>query len=349
MHKFVLLALIFALPVRAADVVDGVAAIVNDKVITYSEVREYVQPVVQQLRRQFSGNELIEKVRAAQMDALNNLIQRALIIQEFRSKEYKLPETVVDSEINDIITQEFGGDRTAFVRTLQAQNMTLARYREQIEERFIVQAMLAHKTQQNVVVSPFRIEKYYKEHLDDYKLDDQIKLRMIFLSRSAPPATPASTNAPATEVTGTNEVAATGETNVAATAPAPPPVDPHRLLADEILAKLEAGAKFEDLAKEFSEGKESKQGGDWGWVSRDSLRKEINAVAFALKAGQHSQVIETEQGYYLLQVDDVKPAHTRPLAEVRDEIEKTLLADQRTKMQDDWVKELRRKAYIRLF
>ncbi len=343
MCKFIFLALTLALPVRAADIVDGVAAIVNDKVITYSEVRDYVQPVVQQLRQQFNGDELIQKVRAAQMDALNNLIQRALIIQEFRSKDYKMPETAIDSEINDIISQEFGGDRAAFVRTLQAQNLTLIRYREQIEERFIVQAMLSHKTQQNVVVSPFRIETYYKAHLADFRLDDQIKLRMIFLSRSGP------TNTPVTDVTGTNDTVTAGSTNVVETPPVSPPVDPHRLLADEIVAKLEAGAKFGDLAKEFSQGKESKQGGDWGWVSRDSLRKEINEVAFTLKAGEHSQVIETEQGYYLLQVDDVKPAHDRPLAEVRDEIEKTLLADQRIKMQDDWVKELRRKAYIRLF
>ena len=333
MRKLLFLTLVLAWPVRAADIVDGVAAIVNDKVITYSEVREYVQPVVQQLRRQFSGDELIEKVRAAQMDALNNLIQRALILQEFQTKEYKLPETAIDNEINDIVTQDFGGDRSAFVRTLQSQNMTLARYRDQVRERFIVQAMLQHKTQQNVVVSPFKIEKYYQDHIHEYKLEDQIKLRMIFLGRSA-------TNAPA--------VAETGSTNETSAATAPV-VDPHRLLAGEILAKLDAGTKFADLAKDFSEGKEGQQGGDWGWVGRDSLRKEINEVAFNLKAGQHSQIIETEQGYYVLQVDEINPAHTKPLAEVRDEIEKSLLADQRAKMQDDWVKELRRKAYIRLF
>jgi parvulin-like peptidyl-prolyl isomerase len=79
------------------------------------------------------------------------------------------------------------------------------------------------------------------------------------------------------------------------------------------------------------------------------LRKELNETAFSLKAGQHSRVIETAEGYYILQVDDVKTAHTTPLAEARDDIEKTLLQRQRTKMQEDWVKDLRAKAYIRLF
>src|SRR2546425_8295018 len=124
-----------------AEILDGVAAIANDKVITYSEVREFVQPVVAQLRRNYSGNNLVDKVRAAQKDALNNLIERSLILQEFKEKGYSFPDTVVDEELNDVVAKDFGGDRAAFIKTLQAQNMTLSQYREQLRERIIVQAM----------------------------------------------------------------------------------------------------------------------------------------------------------------------------------------------------------------
>jgi len=73
-----------------------------------------------------------------------------------------------------------------------------------------------------------------------------------------------------------------------------------------------------------------------GWIGKDVLRKELNEIAFSLKAGQYSHVIETAEGYYILQVEDVKPAHTVALAEVRDDIEKILLQQQRAKMQEDW-------------
>jgi peptidyl-prolyl cis-trans isomerase SurA len=126
-------------------------------------------------------------------------------------------------------------------------------------------------------------------------------------------------------------------------------VDLQRKLADEILAKLDAGDSFESMARVYSEGKEAKEGGDWGWIGKDVLRKELNEIAFSLKAGQHSRVIETAEGYYILHVEDVKPAHTVALAEVRDDIEKILLQQQRAKMQEDWVKDLRAKAYIHLF
>src|ERR1700720_707670 len=149
--------LAFAGAAAAADIIDGVAAIVNDKVITYSEVRSFVQPVAQQLRRNFSGQDLVDQVRKAEMDALNQLIERALIIQEFKEKGYKIPETVIEQQINDIISSDYGGNRAAFVKTLEAENLTLSQYRDQVRERVIIQAMRSHKTQQAIVVSPHKM------------------------------------------------------------------------------------------------------------------------------------------------------------------------------------------------
>ena len=372
--------LVFTGASPAAEIVDGVAAIVNDKVITYSQVRGFVQPVAQQLRRNFSGQDLVDQVRKAEMDALNQLIERALIIQEFNEKGYKIPETTIEQQINDIISSDYGGNRAAFVKTLEAENLTLSQYRDQVRERVIIQAMRGHKTQQTIVVSPYKMEKYYSENLDQYKVGEQIKLRMIFIKRGEPvPATsvaeqspPTSsnqlsqTNSETTAATSTTTVLTASEaatTNGTTTAfatetntpmvakePATPaPVDLQRRLADEILAKLNAGDSFESMARVYSEGKEAKEGGDWGWIGKDVLRKELNEIAFSLKAGQHSSVIETAEGYYILQVEDVKTAHTVALAEVRDDIEKILLQQQRARMQEEWVKDLRAKAYIHLF
>jgi len=358
----------------AADMVDGVAAIVNDKVITYSDVFMLVQPVDWELRRTYSGQELEDQRRKAEADALNSLIERALIVQEFDAKGNKVPETVIDQEIDHRITSEFGGDRAKFIKTLEAEHLTLSQLREQEREHIVVQFMRNHKAQQAVIVSPFKIEKYYQDNLEKFKVGDQIKLRMIFIKRGevVPPVTNApeqSSSVSTNQVSGTNSEATVALTNTVSVPVAngtaavsgngtnssvtaempPPPIDLQRKLAEEILAKLDTGESFESLARAYSEGKEAKEGGDWGWIGRDILRKELNETAFSLKAGQHSRMIETAEGYYILEVDDVKPAHTTPLAEVRDDIEKTLLEEQRTKMQEDWVKDLRAKAYIRVF
>ena len=174
------------------------------------------------------------------------------------------------------------------------------------------------------------------------------------LTLAKEPVAPASTTLGQPVPAVTNEAAPNPEVSTNSTSPTaspavPPAVDSQRRLAEEILAKLDAGDSFESMARVYSEGKEAKEGGDWGWIGRDILRKELNEIAFSLKPGQHSRVIDTVEGYYILQVDDVKPAHTTPLAAVRDDVEKTLLQQQRAKMQEDWVKDLRAKAYIRLF
>lgn len=327
--------------------VDGVAAVVNDRVITYSDVVEYVQPFVQNLRRDYHGAALTEKVHAAQREALDDLIDRGLILDEYKSKGFTLPESAADNYINDLIGREYNGDRSTFLKTLEARHLTLAKYRDQIRDRIIVQAMQRHQTERNVVVSPHKIEAYYQAHRDQFHVDDQIKLRLIFVKR-LPPAPPAP---PAPAVDGTNGPAPVAEgTNAAPpAAAAPPPVDTRRQLADEIVAKLDKGEKFEELARAYSEGKEAKDGGDWGWIGRDVLRKELNEVAFQLQPKEHSRVIATAEGFYLLQVDEVKPAYTKALTEVRAEVEQLLLQEQQTKMQLDWVKALRAKAYIRLY
>ncbi len=321
---------------------DGVAAIVNSKVITYSDVQKYVAPVAENLRRSYAGQELYDKLRAAQLDALDSLIDRALIIQEYTDKGYSMPPNVVDTQLDEIIATDFGGDRTAFIKTLQAQDMTLSEYKDQLRDNTIIQGMTNHKLRQQIVVSPYKIETYYQKHLDDYKVEDQIKLRMIFVKKEpTPPAT-----APAT----TNATAEATSTNAVATAAAPiPPADHQRALAEEILAKLNEGDSFESLARVYSEGREAKQGGDWGWIGRDVLMKKLSAAAFALVPGQHSHIIETDDGYYILQVDDFRPAHVKPLSEVRDDIEKIIQQDMRTTLRQEWLKQLRAKAYIRKF
>lgn len=296
------------------DIVDGVVAKVNDRIITLSEVREVVQPVEAQLRRDYQGAALVQRLREAQIDAMKVLVDRILIVDEFNTKGYQIPDRVFEQQLEETIANEFKGDRTALIKTLEAQNMTMSQYKEQLRERVIIQAMRNSKSESQVVVSPYQMEKYYKDNIDKFKVADHVKLRMIYVKQSA----------------------------VEAGQP-----DPRRTLADEIHAKLQAGEKFDALAREYSEGKGAKDGGDWGWISKGELLSTLDEVAFSLGAGKHSGVIAAAEGYYILLVDEVKPAHTRPLTDVRDEIERTIQRDIRTRTMEDWLRKLRTDAFVR--
>ncbi len=81
------------------EVVNGIAAIVNGDVITYSQVRELVEPRERLLRSQFQGEELVAKIKEARLAALKDLIDRQLIIQSFNKEGYQIPEHYVEQEI----------------------------------------------------------------------------------------------------------------------------------------------------------------------------------------------------------------------------------------------------------
>src|ERR1043166_5018764 len=118
------------------QVLDGVAAVVRadgsdkEEVITFSQVRELIGPREKALQAQFTGEELVKKIQELRLSAVKDLVDRQLIVQEFKKNKFSIPDYVVEDHIQTIIREEFGGDRAAFIRTLEAQGYTLAKFKE---------------------------------------------------------------------------------------------------------------------------------------------------------------------------------------------------------------------------
>ncbi len=110
------------------QIVDGIAAIVNGEVITYSQVRSLSAPREKLLRSQFTGNELENKLLELRQLALKDLIDRRLVIQAFKKESYQIPDHFVDQRMHEIMRDSFGGDRNTFIKTLEAQNYTLGEF-----------------------------------------------------------------------------------------------------------------------------------------------------------------------------------------------------------------------------
>ena len=303
-----------------AEVLDGFAAIVNRDVITISQVRELIGSRERSLREVYSGSNLTDKVKEMRLAALKDLVDRQLIIQEFRKMQEKganIPDYVVDDRIQTIIREEFGGDRPAFVRTLQAQGYTVTRFKEIEKEKIVVQAMRQAKINEDFVISPNQIQAFYDKNKAAYALPEQIKLRMLVLREGA-----------GTDVPGSENKAQ---------------------IADEIRQKLVAGAEFPRMAEMYSEDEGTRDsGGDWGWVERNTLNEQLSSVAFALRPGQVSPVVKLAGSYYILLVEAKKNASIKPMSDVRDEIEKNLIQQERMKTQQRWLDTLRAKAYIKI-
>jgi peptidyl-prolyl cis-trans isomerase SurA len=154
--SFLLIAILLP-SARAAESVDGIAAVVNGDIITYSEVRDVVGPREKLLRSQYSGQELIDKIKEARRAALQDLIDRQLIIQDFNKEKFQIPPHFIDAHVDATIRESFGGDRNTFIKTLQAQNYTLSKFRDLERDKIIVQAWRAKNVKSNLFVPPNKI------------------------------------------------------------------------------------------------------------------------------------------------------------------------------------------------
>ena len=294
--------------------VDGVKAVVNDRVITFAEVEDYTRPAAEALRRQYAGQPDVfeQKLKEALADSTEQLVDRALILHYFESEGYKLPDSLVDQLVQEQIHDKFG-DRVTLMKTLQAQGMNYEQFRKQIRERFIESQLRQQNIQHEIIISPFKVQSYYQANQDKYKIDDQVKLRMIVLTKTS-----------------------SNDTNVIQ-------------IAREIQTKVKEGTPFTEMAAVYSQGSQQHVGGDWGWIERSVLKKELADVAFKLNPGQTSDPIDTPEAIYFMLVEDKKPTHYRPLSEVRDDVEKTLKVQEQAKLEKTWIDGLKKKTYVRYF
>lgn len=306
---------------QQAEVIDGIAAVVNGDVITYSQVRELIGARERALRAAYQGADLENRIKEMRLAALKDLVDRQLILQEFKKKEAdgaSIPEYILNDRVQTIIREEFGGDRSAFVRTLKSQGYTIAKFKDVERDKIIVQAMREMNVKDDFVVSPTQIQTYYDQHKADYTTPEQVKLRMIVLRDN----------------TDSDTGLAGGKEE----------------MAKEIRSKLVGGADFARMAQMYSEDPNTQQAeGDWGWIDRKTLSDQLSNVAFTLRAGEISDVIHIGNSYYIMMVEARKEASVKTLAEVRDEIEQTLSQQEKMKALQRWIDTLRQNAYIKIY
>ena len=133
------------------------------------------------------------------------------------------------------------------------------------------------------------MQAYYNQHHDQYEVKDQVKVRHILIA--VPPGADAKTDAAA------------------------------KAKAEDLLKQIKSGGNFAELASKNSDDPGSKaQGGELGWLDHGKTVPEFDKAAFSLAPGQTSDLVKTQFGYHILQVEDKKTAHMRPLAEVKAEI-----------------------------
>src|SRR5579859_1264089 len=270
-----------------AEVVDRIRAIVNEAVITDQQVQTSVYRAIdmdlfRQRYRSQPDEEIKSKLNEFATDSLKKLVQDQLILHEYATAEAKIPEPIIEEEIQNEIRDQYGPDRVQLNKELQQRGMTYEALRKQKRDTLII-FIMQRKFVPDPIISPHTIETYYQDHSNDYKVEDQVNLRMIVLKKDSPE-----------------------DGNV-------------KKRAEEILTNIKQGASFAEMAKTYSEGSQKSQEGLTGWEDISKVNEAFRDAIAKLKPGEHTDVVETPTACFLLRVEDRRPAHLKPLSEVRDE------------------------------
>jgi len=167
------------------------------------------------------------------------------------------------------------------------------------EKRKVKYAVIeTSKAEAGVQVTPDDLRAYYEQQREQYRVPEQVKVSHIWIKMPLP--------------------GADGKIDDKAVAEAQ-----HR--ADDLLKQLKGGAKFEDVAKKYSEDPGSSNvGGSLGWIGKGQMTADFEKAAFSLPKGQISDVVKTLDGFHIIRVDDKQEAHVKPLDEVKAAIEPIL-------------------------
>ncbi|MCE9612693.1 MAG: peptidyl-prolyl cis-trans isomerase [Lentisphaerae bacterium] len=297
-------------PVRPV-LLDGVAAHVNRHIVTVGDVLLVMESDHRELVARYTGTELRRRLQAKYKETLNSLVERFVVLDAYENGEGRIPDWAVDKRADEVIRDQFDGDRGALLEALSHENMTYEDWRQRIRQQMIVASMRSTSVEQNVNVSPDDVSRYYAAHRNKYVSAERVHLRVIVVAKG----------------TGAG-----------------------RSEAEAVWARVAGGGEdFGAVAKAVSVGSKAEEGGDWGWVDPSILKPELAAVAQAIKPGSVSDVIASDQEFYILKVEDRRAAVEQTLAEVQTSIENELKLDRSQQMYRAWVERLKQDAYVKVF
>ncbi len=161
---------------------NGIAAIVEDHIITHNEIYQEMLPLLKQVQQEaLNADDYELRLKSIETDVLQNLIDRVLIVKEFERQGFQIPDPVFDAEFNHHVESAFGNDRTLFLHYLKSQGKDLKQFRKEFKEKLIVSAMRAKKQSSQAEISPEKMEAYYDQHRADFQQDEQLHLLQVLL------------------------------------------------------------------------------------------------------------------------------------------------------------------------
>lgn len=301
--------------------VNAIAAKVNGRVITVNQVNFLLAPTFAQLVTQYPrrGPQFDAEFKEARDNIMQELIDREIILDEFKQMGASIRPHIVDEEVKRQIRELFGGDETKFREELKRSRLTMEGFRQMTQEKMVVQSMRAQQFTDAPPPLPSEVRDEFqsiRNELRDKSLD-KIDFQKIFIP-GTDPQNPATT--PESQLD----------------------------LAEQIAKQIREGADFAELARTHSRDAYATEGGVQLEVARLDLSPEFAAIIIDAPIGKVIGPLLDPAGYTIVQPLKLHPGPVPSFESVREQVEERVRRKKTSAQYDRWIESRRKRAMIEI-
>jgi len=303
---------------RADDtVIEEIIARVNNQIITHSELLHGKEELKKETQQQDPVN--ADKLMAERdKDVLRDLIDQQLLLE--KGKDIGITgDTEVIKKLDEMRKDMKLDSMEELEKAAQSQGISFEDFKQNMRNQVITQQVIGKEVGSRLVISKEEAQKFYDDHKNELERPETIRLSEILVSTDPKP----------------NDSTDEAQRLQAAQAK-----------ADDLLAQIRKGAKFDDVTRKNSDGPTAPQGGDLGEFKRGALARELEDKTFAMKPGDVSDVIRTKQGFVILKVTEHHYPGVPAMSEVAPRIQDALYMQKLQPALREYLTKLREDAFI---
>jgi peptidyl-prolyl cis-trans isomerase SurA len=296
--------------------VEEIIARVNNEIITRSELDKAKQTAAEEVEEDCKGKctpeEQTTRIADHQKTALKDLIDQSLLVQ--RGKDMGLSvETDVIKRLDSIRIQNQLTSMEDLEKAVTSHGLNWEDFKDNIRKGILTQKVISQEVGSHVNISKEDVQKYYDEHKPEFVRPEQVALREI-------------------------EVTTEGKKDSE--------LPDLKKKAETARKRVQDGEDFGEIAKRFSDGSTAKQGGFLGVYKRGELSKELEDTVFKMKKNDLTEVLDTKQGYLVLQVLEHYDEGEQALSKVESEIMDKMYSSRMEPKLKEYLKTLREQSYV---
>jgi len=300
----------------SARTVEEIIARVNNEIISKSEYEKARGAAEEDAKQECQGKCTPDQLRAdiaeRQKNTLRDLIDQSLLVQRGKDMGVNVEPEVI-KRLDQLRQQNKIDSMEDLEKAVTAQGSNWEDFKNNIRNGILTQRVIANEVGSHINIGKDEVAKYYEEHKKEFVRPEQVALREI-------------------------EVSTEGKKDEE--------LPELKKKAETALKRVKDGEDFGEIAKRFSDSSTAKQGGFLGVYKRGELSKELEEIVFKMKKNELTDVMDTKQGYLVLQVLERYEAGEQPLNKVENEIMDHLYSERMEPAMRQYLKTLREQSYV---